>query len=497
MSYLNYILEANTALIFFYVMYWAMLRNENQFSVQRAVLLGGILFSLILPLVHLNHYSFATETIIPSIVERLPVYWLPEMVVSDRGENFIVATRTAPYWKITYGIYLIIGLTLAFLLTYRIIKLFSLPLNSMPYLYDGFKVYEVEGKNIAFSFLNAIYIGQGNWSEEEKEKILRHESIHLRQLHTLDILLVHIVKIIFWFNPIVYYYQKTLTHLHEYEADTKSVEPAKEDQFCLLLAKTALQSSGISLTHHFSNSITLKRITMIKTQKRKIRTWKLASTSLLIGIIFLIIGCQDQMMHEMKSSTLTQVGDYPAEVQADLNKFKIEFPGQTFSYIEGDKSDVTKLLDQDQKLQFVKKVYAFNNNGSDKVGIILSNVVQHANLLQSKAEVFTIVEHTATPKGGMPALYEYIASNLSYPAEARSAGVQGKVFVEFIVNENGSLSDFKIVKGIGGGCDEEALRVIASSPAWNAGMQGGKEVKQKMVIPLLFKLDNSGSSKGK
>jgi protein TonB len=67
-------------------------------------------------------------------------------------------------------------------------------------------------------------------------------------------------------------------------------------------------------------------------------------------------------------------------------------------------------------------------------------------------------------------------------------GVEGRVFVEFVVNRDGSIVDVKFIKGIGAGCDEEAVRVVQSAPAWKPGKQRGKPVRQKMVIPIIFKL---------
>jgi len=102
--------------------------------------------------------------------------------------------------------------------------------------------------------------------------------------------------------------------------------------------------------------------------------------------------------------------------------------------------------------------------------------------------IFLVVEKGAEPKGGLAAFYKLLGENLRYPAQARRMGVEGKVFVEFIVNKDGSLTDFVVVKGIGSGCDEEATRIIANSPSWNPGRQRGKPVRQRMVLPIHFKL---------
>ena len=103
-------------------------------------------------------------------------------------------------------------------------------------------------------------------------------------------------------------------------------------------------------------------------------------------------------------------------------------------------------------------------------------------------QIFLVVEETAAPTGGMPAFYEYVAKKLKYPAQARRMGIEGKVFVEFVIERDGSITDVKAIKGIGAGCDEEAVRVLQSAPKWKPGKQRGKPVRQRMVLPIAFKL---------
>jgi periplasmic protein TonB len=82
-------------------------------------------------------------------------------------------------------------------------------------------------------------------------------------------------------------------------------------------------------------------------------------------------------------------------------------------------------------------------------------------------QIFLVVEETATPKGGMAAFYKFVSDKMKYPAQARRMGIEGKVFVEFVINRDGSITDVRAIKGIGAGCDEEAVRVVQSAPPWN------------------------------
>jgi protein TonB len=114
---------------------------------------------------------------------------------------------------------------------------------------------------------------------------------------------------------------------------------------------------------------------------------------------------------------------------------------------------------------------------------------QAEEMPEEKAEeIFTIVEQKPEPNGGLKAFYEYVGENLKYPAKASRMGIEGRVFVEFIVEKDGSLTDINVAKGIGGGCDEEAVRVISNAPKWNPGKQRGNAVRVRMVIPIMFKL---------
>lgn len=103
-------------------------------------------------------------------------------------------------------------------------------------------------------------------------------------------------------------------------------------------------------------------------------------------------------------------------------------------------------------------------------------------------KIFEVVEEQPTPEGGMEAFYNTVRKNLKYPAQASRMGVEGRVFVQFVVDENGNVSEVKAVKGIGHGADEEAVRVIKLTK-WTPGKQRGRPVKVRMVMPILFQLN--------
>jgi protein TonB len=103
-------------------------------------------------------------------------------------------------------------------------------------------------------------------------------------------------------------------------------------------------------------------------------------------------------------------------------------------------------------------------------------------------EIFTIVEDMPSFPGGEEALFKYLGQNIKYPQIAKEAGITGRVFVNFVIDKEGNVTDVKVLRGIGGGCDEEAVRVVKNMPKWSAGKQRGKPVKVSYNLPIKFSL---------
>jgi protein TonB len=121
------------------------------------------------------------------------------------------------------------------------------------------------------------------------------------------------------------------------------------------------------------------------------------------------------------------------------------------------------------------------NEGKQKVEVV--------EVKPEKEEIFTVVEQQASFPGGQEALNKFLSKNIKYPAEAQRANVQGKVFLSFVVSPDGSISDVQVLKGLGFGCDQEAMRVVKSMPKWTPGKQSGRAVKSRFNLPITFQLE--------
>lgn len=120
--------------------------------------------------------------------------------------------------------------------------------------------------------------------------------------------------------------------------------------------------------------------------------------------------------------------------------------------------------------------------------LISSTTVTAQNKKTSNDKVFEKVEDMPEFPGGEKAMMDFVAKNVQYPKEAMEKEISGRVLVGFIVEKDGSISETEIVKGIGGGCDEEAVRVVKAMPKWKPGKQKGKPVRVHFMLPLTFKL---------
>ena len=105
-----------------------------------------------------------------------------------------------------------------------------------------------------------------------------------------------------------------------------------------------------------------------------------------------------------------------------------------------------------------------------------------------EAEIFTVVEESPSFPGGDEARIRFLTENIKYPQIARESSIQGTVYVTFVVERNGNVTDVRVLRGIGGGCDEEAVRVIKAMPKWNPGKQRGKPVRVQFNMPIKFTL---------
>lgn len=517
MNTLNYFIEANICLVFFYALYRILLNNETRFGFNRTFLLGAMGISVAVPFLQVGSMGN-----LPAIGGILPAYLLPEVVVGSGSATDEVNAGDGVYiWSVVVWCYSLVAGLLTVRFLYRSVQLTKLirtaPLFSK---IQKIRVISVPGTTAAFSVFRYIVLGNPSaLTDEERELILRHEAVHVQYYHTWDSLAAEILCIAFWFNPVTREIRKKLREVHEFQADQKASEGGDIREYCSLLARISLQSAGFGLASHFNKSLTIKRINMMKTIKGNFSRWKIAVLVPAVAGVLAFVACQDQVMSDLNTvaENSSVALDVPRQVQDRYAVLTKTNPAARYVILELQEEGQDKLRELRTKFGLPSTVELFESPGStfnnaaihketmaamilhetdDKVDdtrvfAILEYTDQVASLSNSTAqdeELFLIVEETAHPEDGIEKLYEFLKTNMRYPTKAREAGITGRVFIEFVVEKDGTLTSFKSVKGIGHGCDEEAIRVLSLSPPWNPGQQKGQPVRQKMVLPVVFAL---------
>lgn len=488
-SLLNFLIEANICLVIFGAIYYLLLRKETDFNFRRTYLLLTVVLTLSLPLLSFNF--FATTDL--KVISDIPTTILPEFTV---GEDSVVNENTnsniVGYIPIFYGV---IAFVVAQLFIFQLMQIAWFTFSNKTSIKKQGNTYLIytNGTLPTFSFLSLLFFDNSvKLSSHEKAKIIFHEMVHINQFHSFDVILFEILKIMLWVNPFAWYFRKEIQDVHEYLADHAVIKNTDEQQYTSLLAKMALSKVHLALGHHFNKSKTLKRIEMMKTVKQKVRIWKTLLVAPLIGFTIFIVSCNDEVMQDIETTMETaSQSEIPSDLKSKVNELQFIYPGADFAYIEVDGTSeeaLKRLQGIDPKSIAHIKVY----KERERIGILVNNngpINRSAEGYSSEGgDVFTIVDEPAMPEGGYDSFYERLGSRLQYPKQARKLGIQGRVYVQFIVNEDGTLSDFQPIKGIGAGCDEAAVAALSQEKAWKAPMQRGKKVKQRIVLPITFKL---------
>ncbi|MGE4017652.1 MAG: TonB family protein [Cyclobacteriaceae bacterium] len=491
---INYFIETNLLILVLWLIYALAFSNENNFLFRRAYLHFTLLASLLVPLI-----KFPQNAVIPSMGALGEGWLLPELTV---GETMEASTSTA---VVQFGlvelVVTIYGLAVTILLglfLLRVVRLYRFIKKHPTKMVDGAIVIETEKSVPVFSFFKYVVIGHAaSFTREEKLQILLHELVHVRKLHSLDVVVASLIQAVFWFNPAVWMLGREFHTLHEYEADQEALEQTDRASYSSLLARMVLVSNGFALASHFNKSITLKRIQMIKEVKQSMARWKVALVVPVVALALFAVACQDQLNDMVSDSSMAL--DLPPRVQEQLTDFQKKNPGSKIVVLEQTQNWKEEL--ESLKAQYgAEQLLGGTTIASEKelrYFVFFKWDDKTSQLAEQSAtnEIFTIVEDPAAPVDGMTSFYEAVGREIQYTETARKQGIEGRVFVEFVVQEDGSLSNFKVLKGIDPALDQNAIEAIKRTHMeWKPGKQQGKAVKQRLVLPITFSLSQNGQA---
>jgi TonB family protein len=524
---INQLVPVTTGIIVLWLAYQVLFNNSNRLKFNRIYLLTALLFSLALPFIGMQMGQSSPQMV--SLKQNLfGGAFLNEIIVTPEGQTALpeaeATTETASQprvqlgiWQFVAGVYVIGVAAMLLLFLIKVGKLVVLIVRSPKEKREGYTAVFTGKEQGSFSFFRYAFFPDENVAPD----IVRHELSHIAHHHSWDILFAEVMMILQWFNPFVYKYKKELQSLHEYQADRDVVATGvdKRDYMMLILQQcTAADFSGMS--NNFSLILTKKRIKMItRNEKAKGLWWRLLATLPVLAILLIAntkVTAQEQ-----------QADNKPITVE--MGKFEIyDDDGHSFqfmdtviynedgSYVQCVTSD-TDILDPNTGKPLKAMTITTHNADGTPRGNMKLHWEMHGDTTQYTAEPFSITEESLNilmdglstlvdrpdndsiyniveqmPQfpGGDPAMFEFISKNVKYPQKAKDEGIQGRVFIQFVVEKDGSVGEVKLLRGIGGGCDEEGIRVVKSMPKWTPGQQAGKAVRVLYTLPIFFKLDD-------
>lgn len=441
-----YLIIVNTALLISFGLYHLCFRKLTFFQWNRLYLVGSILIALLIPIgLFVDLSSFIVEDI------DLPTIYLGEMI--DAPIVYGSAEHTFYLKDVLQPLYLIGVSVMTILLGYRL------------YLLRG--LFKRNEAFLSFSFFNKVFLGSALKSNEVVES---HEQVHVQQGHSYDVILIELVKIFNWFNPIVYLMAKELKFQHECIAD----EICSEDRvaYAELLVANAMRVDKSALVHEFSNhSFLKKRIMMLFKNKssNKKKVFYLSTIPLM-----LVVAASTIIFNNSKAKEIVQNVEQKIE--------DVALPTKTAST-----SPIT------QKEEFSNPEVLVDEEIKD---FIIQDTSKRKKGLQEEGnELFSSVEVLPEPPGGIAAFRKWISENYDYPQGAMDAKVKGTVMVSYIVEKDGSLSHLTITKDLGHGTGEAAVKLLEKAPKWSPGIQNGKPVRVQYALPIRLDLTNMEDSK--
>jgi len=433
-TFVNFMFESGISLSLFAIVYLVFLRKETFFVLNRIYLLGSVCFSVLLPFIHFQVNSSMPSVMLDEVTITAKGYeYLLQTVFVYRSDLSGVIEKTIQSLGPIRFIYLLGTVIFSLVFLYRLFQLTALIVNNESELTDGIRIVKIDRDTTPFSFFNFVFIGKNSVNESGMKEMLAHETQHVRQRHSVDVLIFELLTIIQWFNPFIWLLKRSIRENHEFLADSGVLKrKVSSAAYRMLLLNSAFLSQPV-LANNFNYSLIKIRIKMMT----KIKSSKKAALKLSMGVIvtaalLLVFSCEN------------------------------------------------------------KKAIQENNAPTKQADVAVKSLVvnEQKQSIKTDEQVFIVVEQQASFQGGsVNEFRDWVTKNLKYPDLAVKNKISGKVYVQFSISTKGDVVDVKVIRSADLSLDNEAIRVVSSSPKWEPAMQSGSKVKQQFTIPIAFQLN--------
>jgi len=403
---------------FFWLFFKLVIEPGNQLSFSRGFLLFSLVAPIILPLLSIPVYKSAS--VMMGAMYKLQM------------EEIIVQTSPTRLWNIPLFIYILITGVLCVRFFMQLLSLHKLTQSGTTEQAEYHRIVNSPIINAPFSFLHTIYLPKSLHSSE-KELFILHESVHIHNRHSFDILFNEMIIILFWFNPIFWFTKQTIKNIHEYQADQAVLSFNQNIYLYKTLIVQEFLGSPPKISNTFHHSITKKRIMMLT---KPLHT-KFAALRIALAVPFMILNL---VLFSCTSKTTQEPIDQTAEII----------------------------------------VVAYGN------GNVTPAPIEENDAPEVRFE--TVAVKPQFQGGDDGAFRTWVNERLIYPETAKNNGIQGRVILSFIVDTDGTVRDVIVLRSVDPELDKEGVRVISMSPKWTPGQEKGKPVKVRYNFPIIFQL---------
>ncbi|AKD01877.1 M56 family metallopeptidase [Pontibacter korlensis] len=430
---LNYIFKAAIGLLALYLFHFLVLRRHNNFGFNRLYLLAAPVLALLLPL--LVWPAWLSPDV--AVTRTLHSVQLGEFTVKADSPQKL--EMTALTLQTSFVALYLLGFSLVLLrLVRQIWQIRQLKHQStpLPFIEEDAQLYQLNSHYPAFAFGSSIFLSlqQEQLSTSEQKQVIAHELAHVKYGHTWDVLFYEVLSAILWFHPVVWLLKQELRDVHEYQADAAVVSEYQTQKYTSLLSREALLSMGLPVGSHFTKPQVIKRLHMLQLQGQK-PGWlrPLLTLPLLVGLSFILAR---QQVTANSTSTKTE---------SAYKAVKPAMPKEALPETE----EPAPTPEKDQPYAYVEQMPVF--------------------------------------EGGEIEMMKFLGQNIRYPEQAKESETEGLVVLGFVVEKDGSLHDIAVIKSLGSGTDEEAIRVVKMMDGkWSPGRQNGQPVSVRYTMPIRF-----------
>lgn len=465
----SYILQTIAFQLLFLIFYEWALKKETFFQWNRLYLLFTPLLAMVLPFVKIP----ALGTVVPqNFIVALPTVSIGNTVATAQSSLVTSSTSLS-----VLEIILILGMAVsALLFMYKLYKIIELKRKGKTAIIGTTTLVHLPNSTDAFSFAGTIFLGE-SLNEDSKKYILAHEQVHLKQKHYVDLLYFEVLRIAFWFNPLIYFYQKRIATLHEYIADAHVVATTEKTSYYQNLLSEVFQTQKISFINTFFNhSLIKKRIVMLhKSKSKKTQLVKFLIVLPLIAGIMLYTSCSQEVASERSQEN--SISQKIEELKAALENNPDGITGEQ-------QKELLQLLSNESKnnKNNQKTIDLYNSGELDALPFA---VIDQVPLYPGCENLSTNEERKNCMSDNITKL---VTKNFNSEM-ANGLGLQGRqrISIMFKIDTEGNVIEIRSrapVKEL----EEEAKRVIGLIPQMQPGQQGGKAVGVLYSLPIVFQV---------